>query len=162
LIPAIREFLGSADGIAIATAAARGETQSFEIAGQQVELDPQSLLIETESAQGFSCAEEGGYLVGLDTRLDDSLRREGLARELIRAVQDARKQAGLEVSDRIVLSIDGDAAVLAAIAEHRPYIMAETLASRWEVPSGSAFAAESAEADARWQLQLAKDNSDGV
>jgi isoleucyl-tRNA synthetase len=161
LIPAIREFLNKADGVAIATAAARGETQRFVVAGEPVDLDPLSLLIETESAQGFACAEEGGYLVGLDTTLDDALRREGLARELIRAVQDARKQAGLEVSDRIVLTIDGDAAVLAAIAEHRPYIMAETLASRWDAPPPeSVFVAESTETDAAWRLQLAKDDSD--
>ena len=66
------------------------------------------LLVETSSAEGFACAEDSGYLVGLDTSLDDELRREGLARELVRAVQDARKQAGLEVSDRIELLVEGD------------------------------------------------------
>ena len=53
--------------------------------------------------------------MGLDTTLNDELRREGVARELVRAVQDARKQAGLEVADRIVLFVEGDAAVAVAI-----------------------------------------------
>jgi isoleucyl-tRNA synthetase len=161
LIPALREFLSAADGVAIAAAAARGETQRFTIAGHEVELEPGALLVETESAEGFACAEEAGYLVGLDTMLDDALRREGLARELIRAIQDARKQAGFEVSDRIILSIDGDAAVREAAAEHRDYIMAETLASRWgSPPPEHAFAADSAEAGADWRIRLAKDPAD--
>jgi isoleucyl-tRNA synthetase len=161
LIPALREFLGAADGVPIATAAARGETQRFVIAGQEIELEPGALLIETVSAQGFACAEEGGYLVGLDTTLDDALRQEGLARELIRAVQEARKQAGLEVSDRIVLSIDGDAAVREAAAAHLEYIMAETLASRWELPPADrAFAADFTEAGVDWRIRLAKDVDD--
>ncbi len=59
--------------------------------------------MESSAAEGFACAEEGGYLVGLDTTLErGAASREGIARELVRAVQDARKQAGLEVagSDR--------------------------------------------------------------
>jgi isoleucyl-tRNA synthetase len=157
LIPAIREYLSAADGVAIAAAAARGETQRFRVAGQDVELGPDALLIETESAQGFACAEDSGFLVGLDTRLDDRLRREGLAREVVRAVQDARKQAGLEVSDRIVLHVEGDAGVTAAIDEHRRYIMAETLASEWRAPDGAGvFVTELEEPEFRCTIRLAK------
>jgi isoleucyl-tRNA synthetase len=116
------------------------------------------LLVETSSAEGFACAEEGGYLAGLDTTLDDALRREGVARELVRAVQDARKQAGLEVSDRIELHIEGDDAVAAALAEHRDFIMSETLASRWHPPAdGTAYVVRQDEGDARWQIRLARD-----
>jgi len=157
LIPAIREYLSKADAAAIAAAAARGETQHAEIAGQTVELPPEALLIETSSAEGFACAEEGGYLVGLDTTLTDALRREGLARELVRAVQDARKQAGLEVADRIVLEIEGDDAVTDALAAHRDYVMSETLASRWQRPAGAdAFVIEQTESEPRWVIRLAK------
>src|SRR6185503_7679107 len=108
------------------------------------------------AAEGFACAEESGYLVGLDTRLDDSLRREGLARELVRAVQDARKQAGLEVADRIVLSVEGDAAVAAALAEHREYLMNETLATAWGTPRAGAFVATQEQGEARWVIRLAR------
>jgi isoleucyl-tRNA synthetase len=157
LIPAIRAYLSAADGAALAAAAARGETQRVAIAGQDVELEPGMLLIETESARGFACAEEGGYLVGLDTTLDENLRREGLAREVVRAVQDARKQAGLEVSDRIVLDVDGDTAVAAAVAAHRDYVMAETLTSEWAPLRGAGvFVAQLNEPEFRCTIRLAK------
>jgi isoleucyl-tRNA synthetase len=138
LIPAIREFLQTADGVAIAAGVARGETQVFTIAGEPLDFEPEALLVETESAEGFACAEEHGFLAGLDTSLNDELIREGIARELIRIVQDSRKQAGLEVSDRIELMIDGDSAIAAAVAEHRATIMSETLTSHWRQPSAGA------------------------
>ena len=161
LIPAIRDYLSRSGGVEMAAAAARGETQTITIADQQVELAPEALLIETESAPGFACAEEGGYLVGLDTTLDAALRREGLAREVVRAVQDARKSAGLEVSDRIVLHVAGDADVAAALDAHRPYVMAETLASEWAAPpAGAAFTAEIDEGGFRCTIRLAKSERD--
>ena len=57
-----------------------------------------------------------------------SLRREGLAREIVHAIQNARKTAGLQVEDRIALLIGGDDALLAAAREHEPYVARETLA----------------------------------
>jgi isoleucyl-tRNA synthetase len=138
LIPAIRKYLVAADGVAIATAVARGEQLAFEIDGQMLSFEPEDFLVETESAEGFACAEEEGYLAGLDTSLNPDLIREGMARELIRIVQDTRKQAGLEVSDRIELMIDGDAAVTEAISAHRDAIMNETLASEWRQPAAAA------------------------
>jgi isoleucyl-tRNA synthetase len=137
-IPAIRAWLGQADGAAIAAAVARGESQTFTIGGQALAFEPGDFLVETESAQGFACAEEGGYMAGLDTTLNEALVREGVARELIRVVQDSRKQAGLEVSDRIALMISGGPAVEAAVREHRETIMAETLSVEWRVPPASA------------------------
>ena len=131
LIPALRDFLAEADGAAIAAAVARGETQRWEIDGNVLEIAPEELLVESSAAEGFACAEEGGYLVGLDTSLNEELRLEGIARELVRAVQDARKQAGLEVSDRIVLIVEGDERVASALARYRDYLMSETLASSW-------------------------------
>jgi isoleucyl-tRNA synthetase len=160
LIPAIRAYLASADGAAIAAAVARGETQKFSVDGQELLIEPTDLLVESAAAEGFACAEEGGYLVGLDTALDDALKREGLARELVRAVQDARKQAGLEVSDRIDLLVEGDDAVAAAVREHRDYIMSETLANRWRAPAANdAFVARQDDGDARWVIKLARDSS---
>ncbi|HVS25348.1 MAG TPA: isoleucine--tRNA ligase [Gammaproteobacteria bacterium] len=158
LIPAIRQYLAGADGAAIAAAVARGETQQFRIDGGDLAIEPTDLLVESASAEGFACAEEGGYLVGLDTALDDALRREGLARELVRAVQDARKQAGLEVSDRIELIVEGDELVGAALRVHRDYVMSETLASKWRAPpEATAFVARQDAGDARWVIRLARD-----
>jgi len=157
LIPKIRAYLEKADGAAIAAAVARGESQTFVIDGDTLAIEPNDLLVESSAAQGFACAEEGGFLAGLDTTLDDALRREGLARELIRAVQDARKQAGLEVADRIQLFVEGDGAVMAAVAEHRDYLMSETLASAWQKPSSGEFVATQEQGEARWVIRLARD-----
>ncbi len=156
LIPAIREYLATADGAAIAAAVARGAVQTFVVAGQELAIEPNDLLVESASAEGLACAEEGGYLVGLDTRLNDELRREGLARELVRAVQDARKQAGFEVADRIALLIEGDSAVAGALQHHRDYIMNETLATSWR-RSADAHVATQEQGEAQWVIHLARD-----
>ena len=71
----------------------------------------------------------GGGFVVLDTSMTPELEAEGLARDVVRAVQQARKDAGLEVSDRISLVLGGDAAALAAMDTHRDLIAGETLAT---------------------------------
>jgi isoleucyl-tRNA synthetase len=97
--------------------------------------------------------------VGLDTTLTDELVREGLAREIVRTVQDARKQAGLDVSDRIVLNIDGNEPVLDALSAHREYIAGEALVNGWEhLSSPPAFSTDHSLGAARWQIRLAREN----
>ena len=143
LVPAIRRALEEASDPmrrAIARAVAGGESYRLEAGGETLDLEAHDFLVESTSAEGYSSAEEGGYLVGIDTRIDEPLRREGLARELVRTVQEARKQAGLEVSDRIRLSVSGSAAVGAALEEHRAYVMEETLSN--ELFDNGAFGAE--------------------
>jgi isoleucyl-tRNA synthetase len=158
LIPAIRAALARSDGGAIAKLAARGEPVRIEVEGQLLELTPDALLIETTAAEGFACAEDAGYLVGLDTTLTAELIREGLVREIVRTVQDGRKQAGLNVSDRIHLDIDGNDPVQGALSAHREYIASETLASRWEhLSSPPAFSFEHSLGDARWRIRLQRD-----
>ncbi len=115
------------------------------------------VLVESVSAEGYACAEEGGYLVGLDTRLDDALLQEGLARELVRTVQEARKQAGLEVSDRIVLRVTGSDAVQAAVVGHRDFLMDETLATVWADEGFEApYVIEHEQDDLHWRIELAR------
>ena len=157
LIPAIREALTKANGGHIASRVTAGEGFELEVGGKTLAFGPEDVLVETTSAEGYACAEEGGYLVGLDIRLDDALRREGLARELVRTVQEARKQAGLEVSDRIVLEVTGSAEVEAAVAEHREFLMRETLASSWaESGFHPEFAVDHALDDHHWRIALGR------
>ena len=160
LIPAIRAALDVADGAEIAGAAARGGTFEIDVNGENLSFDGEDVLIETNAAEGFACAEDGGYLTELDTTLSDELIDEGIAREIIRSVQDARKQAGLEVSDRIVLGVSGSVAVEKALAEHRDYIMAETLATDWAVgQSESLFSIERELGNERWAIEISKIDS---
>ena len=113
------------------------------------------VLVETESAEGYACAEEAGYLVGLDTTLTERLLVEGLARELVRTVQDARKQGGLEISDRIILRIEGSDRVSRALESFRDYLMSETLATQW-ADSGfvGGYSADHSLGDDQWSIQL--------
>ena len=80
------------------------------------------------SGQAVEFVGDSGFVL-LDTTLTDELQDEGLARDLIRVVQQARKDADFHVSDRIVLSIDGDAEVERALTAHRELIAGETLAT---------------------------------
>ena len=59
--------------------------------------------------EGYQVEREGSHAVALEMEIDESLRVEGWARDIVRAVQNARQAAGLEVSDRILLTLDGDA-----------------------------------------------------
>ena len=87
--------------------------------------------------------------------LDDELINEGFAREIVRSVQDARKQAGLEVSDRITLGVSGSAAVEKALAVHREYLMAETLATAWQVgQEAPKYKDDKALGEDRWTIEI--------
>jgi isoleucyl-tRNA synthetase len=157
LIPVIRKALEDADGATIAAASAKGESFEIDAGDETITLQGEDVLVETSSAEGYACAEDAGFLTALDTTLTDALISEGIAREIVRSVQDARKQAGLEVSDRITLGISGSAAVEAALATHRDYVMNETLATEWRVGQGNPlYSGERQLGDERWCIEFAK------
>jgi len=95
------------------------------LSGEPVELSPEDLQLRVRGQQGFGVSREGGEVVALDLTLDESLRKRGLSREVVRLVQDLRKTSGLDVSDRIRLHVEG----LDAIAEHFDFIAREVLAT---------------------------------
>jgi isoleucyl-tRNA synthetase len=112
-----------------------------DLGTEQVALGPSDVDLVQESVEGWGVASDGGITVALELELTPELRAEGLARELVRAVQDARKAAGLDVGDRIVLGlrVEGGSAAEAlhtAIDAHRPWIAGETLAV--EIVGGTA------------------------
>jgi len=157
LVPQVRKALDAADGAAIAGAVARGERFEIDAQGDIISLGEEDVLIETSAAEGYACGEDGGYLTALDTTLTAELIREGVARELIRTVQEARKQAGLEVSDRIVLGVSGSAGVERALHEYRDYLMAETLATDWSVGQQSAlYQEERTLDDENWTIEISR------
>jgi isoleucyl-tRNA synthetase len=82
--------------------------------------------VAERAVPSFAVAEAGGWVVALDTTLSEELEREGRARDLIRRVQQARKDAGLAVTDRIRLAVPPEAANLAS--EFHDWIAQETLA----------------------------------
>ena len=100
----------------------------------------------TEAASSVSTALPTGGFVILDTALDADLLAEGYARDAIRAIQDARKDAGLDIADRIALVLSVPAANVADVERFRDLIAHETLASSFEVKEGAELGVEVAKA----------------
>jgi isoleucyl-tRNA synthetase len=93
-------------------------------------LSAEDVLLTMRAPEGYSVEREGAHAVALDLTIDEDLRREGRAREIVHAVQNARKSAGLRVEDRIELALDGDPTLIEAARAHRDYVARETLAVR--------------------------------
>ncbi len=109
----------------------------ISVAGREHTLSAQDVILTMQAPEGYSVEREGAHAVALDLTIDEELRREGRAREIVHAVQGARKNAGLAVEDRIELNIAGDADLMAAAAEHAESIAAETLAVDLSLVEGS-------------------------
>jgi isoleucyl-tRNA synthetase len=127
-MPQVAAAVAALDPGAVATALREGETVGVSIEGKDHELGPDDLAMRLEPLDGYQLEREGSHAVALELALDEALVREGLAREIVHAVQSARKAAGLEVEDRIALTLGGDETLLAAAREHEPYVTGETLA----------------------------------
>jgi isoleucyl-tRNA synthetase len=101
---------------------------AISVDGKDHELTAEDLQTAMKPLQGYQVEREGSHAVALELEIDDDLRVEGRAREIVRAVQLARQEAGLEVTDRIALTLDGDEELIAAARAHEGYIAGETLA----------------------------------
>ncbi|MGY2893045.1 isoleucine--tRNA ligase [Deinococcus sp. UYEF24] len=142
-VPQVRAALNAADASEIARAVRDGK--QFEVVsptGERYELGPDEVLVDAKSPEGFAAMEEGGYLVAFDTTLTHELKLEGLARDLVRGVQDGRKKAGFEVQDRITLHLDLTGDAREAAEAWQEYLMSETLAESLEFGTASGFETE--------------------
>ena len=106
-----------------------GSTLSLEIDGGAVDVTAESVIVNRAERDGLKVLNEGTLTVGIDPEITPELRQEGMVRDLIRAVQTLRKNQGLEVSDRIRLSVSGDGELLDAVEAFRDYLTGETLAA---------------------------------
>ena len=128
-LPALREALAAADGSDLVRRLRAAGTVEVSLPEGSVTLAEDDLLVEVAAPEGWQVEAEGGRLVAVRTVLDDDLRREGLARELVHAVQLARKNAGLRIDDRIVLALGLPDALRPAAEAHLATLAGETLAS---------------------------------
>ena len=107
----------------------RGESVTIDLDGQPVTLGPEDVLIGTEQASDWVAGDVAGVQLALSTVLNDELLREGMARDFVRQVQQLRKDADLEIEDRIQIAFSSPhAGVLLALREWHEYITQETLA----------------------------------
>ena len=85
-----------------------GETVAIDVGGDEHALSADDLLISMKPLEGYQVEREGSHAVALELEIDESLRVEGWAREIVHAIQGARRDADLDISDRIALTLDGD------------------------------------------------------
>jgi isoleucyl-tRNA synthetase len=133
LLPAVKTALGKVDGHAVRTAFDAGEPFVLDVDGTRVELSPDDVDVRASSHEGLSLVQAGGLAVALDLTVDEELRAEGIARELARAINDARKQQDFEIADRITVAVRTRGAVVTAARRHAEWIAGETLATGFEV-----------------------------
>ncbi|HUU83578.1 MAG TPA: isoleucine--tRNA ligase [Phycisphaerae bacterium] len=127
---AIAAVVEAADHAAIASRVEDGFSVEVEVEGQAVHLDAEEITVTRSYGVDWIAAADGGTVVLLDRRITEELKQEGVARDIVRFVQVTRKEAGLELEDRIVLSLRTESDLLrAAIARCGDYIAAETLAT---------------------------------
>jgi isoleucyl-tRNA synthetase len=126
--PKVRQALMALDPAAAARTLQAGESLTLEVAGETVTLGEDDVLVQTESRGGTAVASDKGVTVAVDTELTPALVQEGYARDVVRQVNNMRKDAGLEISDRIELSYQGAAGdVAAALSNFADYVQQETL-----------------------------------
>ena len=113
----------------------QNEGCTFKIEGQDVILNANDAEIATDDIPGWSVATQDNMTVALDMTITPELHDEGLAREIVNRVQGMRKDSGMEVTDRIVLSIENNQATDTAVSKFANYICSETLAAIEKVDS---------------------------
>jgi isoleucyl-tRNA synthetase len=140
-VNAVARALQGADAAELARKRAAGEHVALVVGGLEVDIPSEEYDVETTAAEGFEVVEESGFVVALDTRLTPELVEEGMARELVRRVNDMRKDAGFRVEDRIVTYYAGPESVQEVFNRFADYIRQETLSVRLEPGAADGAAA---------------------
>lgn len=146
LFPAIRKSILGMDTETTALKLLSGETISLILDDKTLEILPEEVEVRLQAREGYSVAAEGAYLAALVTELTPELVAEGLAREFVRRVQDARKAADLDIADRIRLTYTASPVLLNSVEDFREYIKTETLTTELinGDPQDAAFVVEDA------------------
>jgi isoleucyl-tRNA synthetase len=134
--PKIRQAVSQLDQFVLASRFQAGESVEVEAEGETYLVAPEDVEVRSSPRQGFSVAESAGYLVAVTTEVDTALEQEGYARELVRRIQQLRKDTALAISDRIVTYVadsangtqsNGDGLVHQVLANFGDYVRDETL-----------------------------------
>jgi isoleucyl-tRNA synthetase len=128
-MPQVAAAVEALDADGVARRMEQGAEVGISVDGKEHVLGADDINLVMEPLEGYEVEAEAGHAVALSLEIDDELRSEGLARAIVHAVQNARREAGLEVSDRIELSLGGDDELLGAARSHEDYISGETLAT---------------------------------
>ena len=128
-MPQVAAAVAGLDAAKAARTLREGGEVHISVDGREHPLGADDVQMALQPLEGYQVERAGTHAVALDLTVDDELRRESLAREVVHAVQNARKEAGLEVEDRIALGLAGDDDLLDAVRAHEGYVTGETLAT---------------------------------
>ncbi|MFL5790455.1 MAG: DUF5915 domain-containing protein, partial [Actinomycetota bacterium] len=145
-VQAVARALAADDG-SLAEQLAAGSSVTVELDGGPVDVGHDDVVLTREVLAGWGVASDGGVTVALELELTPALRSEGLARELVRIVQDARRTTGLEVQDRIVVHLVATGDVADARDAHAAFIAGETLCAELRTDPGDGEPTATAEID---------------
>ena len=133
-----------------------GKKVAIDVDGETVRLDAENVIVERTEKEDLKVLNDGTLTVGLDTKITDSLKKEGYARDLVRGIQNLRKSSGFDITDRIKLSVSGDAELKSAFEEFKDFIAGETLASSIEWSGDLQNAAVVEADDKNWSIAVEK------
>jgi isoleucyl-tRNA synthetase len=147
LAPRVKTLLESVDGGEVRRAFDEYGSYTLAVDGEEVKLEPGDVEIRAEQHADLTLAQDGPHAIALDLTLDDELRAEGLAREIIRVVNDGRKARGFALADRIAVELRAPARIADAARRHAEWIKAEVLATAFDVSEATLEGAPGATVD---------------
>ena len=133
-----------------------GTSLTIDVDGTSVELTAEKVIVDRSEKDGLKVLNDGTLTVGLDSKITDELKKEGYVRDLVRGIQNLRKESGLNVTDRINLTVGGDDELKAAFAMFESFVSGEVLAASVKFDSNvqNAIAVESE--DKKWSISIEK------
>lgn len=140
--PVVQKILREGDVEVYAKTLLNGDSISVDLNGESIVLTPEEVEVRFTAGEGRSVAQEGGYVVALDTRLTPDLEAEGLAREVVRRIQVLRRDAGFDIDDHIETTYTASERLAAAIAQFSDLITTETLSESLSMSTPTGETAE--------------------
>jgi len=128
-MPQVAAAVAALDAQKAARTLREGGAVAVSVDGRDYPLASGDVQLKLQPLEGYQLERSGSHAVALDLELDEDLHREGLAREVVHAIQGARKSSGLSVEDRISLTVGGDPDLIEAVRANEPYVTGETLAT---------------------------------
>ena len=135
-----------------------GSKLTIDVEGVNIDLDSAKVNVERIEKENLKVINDGTLTVALDTKITDELKKEGYVRDLVRGIQNLRKERGFNVTDRIALALSGDDELKAAFTQFSDFIANETLATSfsWEENSSGAESTEIEADNKTWRVKIEK------
>ena len=133
-----------------------GTSLTIDVDGTSVELTEEKVIVDRSEKDGLKVLNDGTLTVGLDSKITDELKKEGYVRDLVRGIQNLRKESGLNVTDRINLTVGGDDELKAAFTMFESFVSGEVLASSVKFDSNVQNATVVESEDKKWSISIEK------